>query len=260
MIEIKNLSLSYGKNEILKDLSVNFEKGKITSVIGPNGCGKTTLLNTIAGIISQVKGSVFIDGKDLSELGRKERAKKIAYLIQGGKTPDMTVENLILHGRFPYTSFIGIYSREDKKIAAEVMEKLSISHLAKRNINTLSGGMKQNVFIAMALSQNSDYILMDEPTTYLDISKQSELLHLLKTFSREKTGVVSVLHDLPLALSISDSIAVMSAGKLIMQDTPEKIYESGILKEVFGVEIKKAPENDGYYYRLKPEGYQNVYK
>lgn len=250
MLEIKNLSVSYGKKEVLKNLSLSFEKGKITSLIGPNGCGKTTLLNYISGIIPQKKDTFFINGCDSFYLKRKERARKIAYLIQGKNIPDMTVENLVLHGRYPHTAFGGAYSKDDKLIAFEAMEKLHISHLAKNRLSTLSGGMKQNAFIAMALCQSSEYILMDEPTTYLDISAQAKLLKLFCNLSGEEKGIVSVLHDLPLALTLSDSIAVMSEGKIIMQDTPENIYKSGVIKKVFGAEVIKAPENDGYYYHL----------
>ena len=251
MIEIKDLSFSYGKKEVLSNVSLSFEKGSITTIIGPNGCGKTTLLNSVAGIIRQSKNTIFIDGKDSSLMKRKERARKTAYLMQGKSIPDMTVESLILHGRFPYTSLGGAYSEEDRKAAVEAMKKTSVSHLAKRNISTLSGGMRQNVFIAMALSQGSDYILMDEPTTFLDISKQAELIRLLRSLAKDKKGIVSVLHDLPLALTLSDSIVLMADGRVIMQDTPQKIHESGLINEIFNAEIKKVCGNEEYYYTFR---------
>ena len=248
MIEIRKLSVAYGKKEVLKDLSANFEKGKITSLIGPNGCGKTTLLNAAVGIINKNKDSVFIDGSDFYYMKSKELAKKVAYLSQGKTVYDMTVENLVLHGRFPYTGYSGKYSLGDKEIAVGAMEKMGIAHLAKANVNTLSGGQKQNAFIAMALCQNTEYILMDEPTTYLDIANQTELVRTLKKLKNEGKGIVAVLHDIPLALTVSDSVAVMNKGEIVMQDTSEKIYESGIIKAVFKAEIKKTSENSGYFY------------
>ena len=180
LLELKNICASYGKKDILTDVSISFEKGIITAITGPNGCGKTTLLNTVIGVLRKKSGNIFIDGKDFSTFKEKELAKKIAYLPQDKNVPDMTVKNLVLHGRFPHTNFTGIYGERDRDAAYSAMEKLDILKYANLPISLLSGGMRQNVFIAMALCQETDYILLDEPTTYLDVSNQIKLMTLLK--------------------------------------------------------------------------------
>ena len=248
MIEVKNLSSSYGKKEVLKGIFASFEKGKITSVAGPNGCGKTTLLNSIMGIIPLKRNTVYVDGEDAFNLKGKPLARKISYLSQGKTVPDMTVEALVLHGRFPLTGFSGLYTNEDKNAAFSAMEKLDISHLAEKRISTLSGGMRQIVYLAMALCRDSDYIIMDEPTTYLDISNQAKLFSILKKLAESNKGIITVLHDLPFALNFSDSIVLMQEGKVSIQDTPENVYKSGIINDISGVEIKKS--EDGYYYKF----------
>ena len=254
MIEAKNLFTSYGKKEVLKDVSLTFDKGLFTAIAGPNGCGKTTLLKTIMGITKIKSGCIFADCKNISLYSEKELSRKIAYLPQGRKIPDMTVKSLVLHGRFPHTNFTGIYKSSDHQAAFDAMEKLSLLPFADLTIASLSGGMRQNVFIAMALCQDTDYILLDEPTTYLDISNQIKLMMLLKKLAAEGKGIIAVLHDLPLALSFSDKIAVMEDGRITAYDTPEKVYASGVIKNVFGSEIKKSEAGKSFYFEFNPRG------
>ena len=165
MLELKNIFAGYGNKNILNGITVSFEKGKLTSIIGVNGCGKSTLLKAIPGILPLSGGEIMIDGKNLRSMSRNEIAKKIAYLAQGKNTPDMTVEQMVLHGRFPYLSYPRRYSQADRDIAGTAMEAVGISSLADKPMCELSGGMKQNAYIAMALAQDTDYILLDEPTT-----------------------------------------------------------------------------------------------
>jgi len=251
LLEVKNLFASYGKKEILKDVSLCFEKGMITSVTGPNGCGKTTLLNTLTGIVRKKSGDIFIDGESISQFKEKALAKKISYLAQAKTVPDMRVGQLVLHGRFPHTGFSGIYGKSDRDAAVSAMEKMDILHLADKSLITLSGGMRQNVFIAMALCQDTDYILLDEPTTYLDIENQLKLLKLLRTLASEGKGIITVLHDLPLALCYSDKVAVMKDGKIASFDNPENIYSSGVIKSVFNAEIKKGEDGKSFYFEYE---------
>lgn len=247
MVEVTKLSAFYGKKEILNDISLTFEKGEISTIIGPNGCGKTTLLNALTATVKPKGGTVLIDGENICQLKRKALARKISYLVQGQKVPDMTVGQIVLHGRYPHTGFSGIYSKKDKAFAYSAMEKMELLDLVHLPLSVLSGGMRQNVFIAMALCQDTDYIFLDEPTTYLDIANQTKLLTLLRKLTSDGKGIITVLHDLPLALSFSDKIAVMNEGKIKTFDTPSNIYASGIIKTVFGTKIMKE-ENRGNFY------------
>lgn len=247
MVEIKNMSVDYGKNKVLEGLSLKIEKGSLTAIIGENGCGKSTLLKTIAGVIPFTEGELLIDEKKLIEMKRDEISRKVSYLAQGKNTPDMTVEQLVLHGRFPHLSYPRRYSAKDREIALEAMKQTGIISSAKIPLPELSGGMRQNAYIAMALAQDTDYILLDEPTTYLDVSHQLEIMKLLRELARKGKGVVAVMHDLPLAMTFSDRIAAIGQGKVIADNSPEKICESGIIKEVFGVSLEVRENKKDYF-------------
>ena len=247
MLELKNIFAGYGNKNILNGITVSFEKGKLTSIIGVNGCGKSTLLKAIPGILPLSGGEIMIDGKNLHSMSRNEIAKKIAYLAQGKNTPDMTVEQMVLHGRFPYLSYPRKYSQTDRDIAGAAMEAVGISRLADKPMCELSGGMKQNAYIAMALAQDTDYILLDEPTTYLDIAHQLELMNLLKKLADTGKGIITVLHDLPLTFDFSDMIAAIQNGTVVTCKAPSEIYESSVIHEMFGVKLKRLANNRFYY-------------
>ena len=165
MIEIKNLSAGYGSKTVLGGVNAKFETGKLTSIVGVNGCGKSTLLKSILGILPPSDGEILLDGVPLTEMSRNAIAKRVAYLSQGMAVPDMTVGQLVIHGRFPYLSYPRRYSTADREIAREAMDAVGISELADSPLSSLSGGMRQNAYIAMALAQDTDHILLDEPTT-----------------------------------------------------------------------------------------------
>jgi iron complex transport system ATP-binding protein len=178
-------------------------------------------------------------------MSRNEIAKKTAYLSQGKNTPDMTVEQMVLHGRFPYLSYPRRYSTYDREVAGKAMEAVGIAELAHKPLYTLSGGMRQNAYIAMALAQDTDYILLDEPTTYLDISHQIELMKLLRKLADNGKGIIAVMHDLPMAFNYSDEILVIENGKSRVQSNPIDICGSAVIKEVFNVQIERLV--DGRY-------------
>ena len=247
MLEIKNVTAGYGKQPVLNGASANFEKGKLTSIIGVNGCGKSTLLNVILGILPMTDGIMEIDGKELSSLKRNEIAQRIAYLSQGKNTPDMTVMQMVLHGRFPYLSYPRRYTSRDREIAFSAMEKVGIADLAEKPLYSLSGGMRQNAYIAMALAQDTDYILLDEPTTYLDIAHQLDLMRILRELANSGKGIVTVMHDLPLAFDFSDTLAVINNGMIATQATPGEIIDSHITQDIFGVKIKQTQEGKCLY-------------
>lgn len=248
MIEIKNITSGFGKTEVLHGVSFDIERGKLTSVIGRNGSGKSTLLKTIVGIISANCGEILLDGESADGFSPKERAQRVAYLPQSKRTPDMTVFQAVLHGRFPHLGYPRKYSEKDRETAKAAMVAAGISEFADRRMDTLSGGMKQSVFVAMALAQDTDYILLDEPTAHLDISHQIELMKLLKKLAKDGRGIVAVMHDLPLAFAYSDEIVVIDDGHIAASGTPDEIVGSGVIKRVFGAEIIKS--ENGYLVKM----------
>lgn len=248
MLELNRISAGYGKQTVLDGISVDFEKGKLTSIIGVNGCGKSTLLKAILGILPLSGGEITIDGENLLTMSRNEIAKKIAYLSQGKNTPDMTVEQMVLHGRFPYLSYPRRYSSHDREVAIKAMETVGVAEFAHKPLYSLSGGMRQNAYIAMALAQDTDYILLDEPTTYLDIAHQLELMRILRKLADSGKGIVTVMHDLPLAFDFSDTLTVMNNGGIIACGTPSELCNLPIIEDIFGVKIKQM-QYDKYSYQ-----------
>lgn len=249
MIAIKDLYSGYGDDDILKGVSLNILNNKLTVIAGPNGCGKSTLLKTISGIIKKTSGSIFIDNVDLSNISPLDRAKRIAYLSQNRSVPDIAVKNLVLHGRFPYLSYPRRYRAEDREAVDMALERMGIEGLRDKMVSELSGGERQKVYIAMALAQGSDYLLLDEPTTFLDISHQFQLLDLAKELCSENKSVVMVLHNLESALSIADCFILMDKGKLLFEGSVDDVYSSKLIDKVFNVEIKK--ESDHWWCKKK---------
>ena len=250
MIELKHVAAGYGKHTVLKDISVSFENGTLTSIIGPNGCGKSTLLKTILGIVSPEGGEITIDGHRTNSLSRKEIARRVAYLSQSRNTPDMTVEQLVLHGRFPHLDYPRRYKKPDYEIAFSAMEQLGIADYAKAPLHTLSGGMRQTAYIAMALTQDTDYILLDEPTTYLDIAHQVDVIKVLKALAVNGKGIIAVMHDLPMAFTYSDKIVLLDHGKLAGNDTPARIFHGNAIAQTFGVALACTEKNHTYRYQF----------
>ena len=250
MLELKNVLAGYGNQTVLNGVTASFEKGRLTSIIGVNGCGKSTFLKATLGILPVSQGEITIDGYAISSMKRNEIARKIAYLSQGKNTPDMTVEQMVLHGRFPYLSYPRRYSSHDRQLAREAMEAVGIAKLAEKRLCALSGGMRQTAYIAMALAQDTDYILLDEPTTYLDISHQIELMKLLRALVKRGKGVVAVMHDLPMAFDFSDEILVMEKGTVKIQSTPKALSETTAIQEIFNVKINCIDGANKFYYGI----------
>lgn len=248
MLSFKSVTAGYNKNIVLNNISACFEKGKFTCIIGPNGSGKSTVLRVAHRLIVPFSGEVTADSINLASMNRQEIAKKIAFLSQGKAAPDMTVQEAVLHGRFPHLSFPRKYSANDRKIAAGAMEQMGVAHLKEKPISCLSGGTKQKVFIAMALAQSTDYILLDEPTTFLDIAHQLSLMKTLKALAAGGKGVVAVMHDLPLTFAFADEILLINNGDAIIKGTPDTVMESGKIKEIFSVELKKNGREYGYIF------------
>ena len=248
MLEIRNLTAGYTDELVLNEISASFEKGKVTSLIGLNGSGKSTLLRALLGILPRTAGDVNIDGISIDSLSRTEIARRVAYLAQGKNTPDMTVMQMVLHGRFPHLSYPRSYGKADREIALAAIERVGLKNHVNTPLLHLSGGMRQNAYIAMALAQSTDYILLDEPTTYLDLPHQVDLMRLIRSLADSGKGIITVMHDLPLAFDFSDKIILVDSGEIIAADRPHVISKMPVIREKFGAEIC-YDEKSGHYTR-----------
>lgn len=246
MIKLNNVTSGYMGVSIIKNISLTIEKGKIISIIGKNGCGKTTLLKTASKIIEPYSGDILLRGKNIFVMTNKETAKVISYLPQNRDIPNIRVYDLVMHGRFPYLGFPRIPANEDKLKVREALYTLGIEKYRNKNIRELSGGQRQKVYIAMVLAQDTDVVFLDEPTTYLDINHQLEILEIVKNLKKMGKTVVMVIHDLNSALTFSDMVCLMDKGGVVIYDKPQAIYESGKIEEIFNVKCHEVGASDKY--------------
>ncbi|MBR7147414.1 MAG: ABC transporter ATP-binding protein [Firmicutes bacterium] len=254
MLKIQGLYAGYAGTSVLNDVSLNVRSGEVTVIVGPNGCGKSTLLKAITGILKPTDGEILVGDAaaaglcPVDEMTAQERAQKISYLAQSKQVPDITALRMVLHGRFPYLGFPRRYRSTDFDIARTALERMGIGDLEDSLMSMLSGGTRQKVYIAMALAQDTPIILMDEPTTFLDISYQLQMMEQARMLADEGKAVVMVLHDLPLALEHADQLVVMDHGTVVAAGCPETVYHGGYLNEVFGVNVKRVETVDGWKY------------
>ncbi len=250
MIEMKNVYAGYGRKEILHGVNLTALKGKTTTVIGGNGSGKSTLLRVMLGFLPIWRGDVTIEGISIRKMKEAELAKKAAYLPQGKNIPDISAGRMVLHGRFPYLSYPRKYKERDYLIAEEAMKQMGIWELSEKQMGELSGGMRQKVYIAMALAQQAPAIVMDEPTTYLDIGQQLKFAEMIKGLAGSGKAIILVLHDILLALKVSDQIIAMQEGRMIACKTPEDMMASDIFEKLYGITVKSFQTECGrqYYY------------
>ena len=248
MIEFIDVRAGYEDKEVIHGANMKFEPGKITALIGPNGCGKSTLLKTLVRIKEHTSGQILVDGEPVEKLSSVQLARKVAYLPQSKKAPDITVLRMVLHGRFAYLSYPRRYREQDIEIAKKALRWAGMEHKADQNVSRLSGGMQQKVYIAMALAQDADTILMDEPTIYLDIAHQLRLMQMARQLADEGKAVVMVLHDLSQALRTADEVIVLYEGDIVQKGTPDEVFESGCLQKAFGVEIERIHTKTGWHY------------
>lgn len=253
MVEIRDLSAGYGKREILRGVSLSMRPGTVTTLLGSNGCGKSTLLKAMLGTADIFGGDILLNGESARQMSATALAQKMAYLPQSKNTPDITVGTLVLHGRFPYLSYPRRYRREDYAFADAALRQMGIEDLAEERLQVLSGGQRQKVYIAMALAQQAGLIMMDEPTTYLDIGQQFRFARLARELAQQGKTLLLVLHDLPLALQISDTLAVLEEGKLGFVGAPAKIMDSDVLQRVFGVRLAVREEEGQRQYFCIPQ-------
>ena len=242
MIKITGLSAGYQGTPVLQDLNLTIPAGTVTALVGPNGCGKTTLLRVMAGQLPPIGGSVTVNGKDVVGYDRKELARTVAILPQTRDIPALTVEALVQHGRYPHLGLSRRLTARDREMVARAMAQTDVTDLAHRELRELSGGQRQRAYIAMALAQDTDIILLDEPTTHLDLNRQFELLTLLQQLNAAGKTIVVVLHDLSHALRFSQNMVLLEEGRLVQTGSPQALLESGRLEQVFGIRIQKTPD------------------
>lgn len=245
MIELRDVSIGYGDHIVLEDVNLIFPRGQVSVLIGPNGSGKSSLLRTIPGLLKPLSGQIFVDGQRNSDYAGKDLARRVAYLPQSRRTPVITGRRLVRHGRFPWLSFPRRLSESDHQKVDEAMEMTESIELADRELPHLSGGQQQKLYLAMALAQDTKAILMDEPTTWLDIRHQLAVLELARSLAAQGKAVVLVSHDLLQAFDVADQLILLNDRKVQYAGAPEHLPESGLIEEHFGVKMIQVLV-DGY--------------
>lgn len=248
MLRFEHLCAGYAGKEKLHDLCFGLDEGKLTAIIGPNGCGKSTLMKCATMLLKPMSGLILLNGRPLSSYDEKIRARCISYMPQSRLIPDTSVQHLVSHGRYPYLNWGHNLSRADGTIINDALVRTGLLSCAQRSVSELSGGERQLAYLAMMLAQRARLMLLDEPTTYLDISAQFALMRLLKELCEDGYGVVVVMHDLALALENADEILLMRDGRLVSIGSPEAICAEGGIEEVFGVRLRRTEDHKYLFY------------
>ena len=249
MLSFNHVDVSVSGTHILQNINATFEDGKITTIIGPNGCGKTTLLSCLNSSARVTSGSIMIDGQDFLKLPLKERAREVAYLPQIRTViPVLPVKTLVEHGRFPYLGFTRRKSQEDIDIVNHSMEFTHVTPYSDYNADTLSGGIRQRVFFSMILAQDSQIIVMDEPVTYLDLEGKRTFFDMIRQLKASGKTIILVLHELSDAVKISDNIIVMNNREIVACGTPKECLDNHVIEDVFHTRCKKFSDEEGEYY------------
>jgi iron complex transport system ATP-binding protein len=236
LINAQSLSLAYDKQTIVHELNLSIEAGTITALIGPNGCGKSTLLRGLSRLLMPTKGNVHLEGQDIHRMKAKELAQKLGILPQSPSAPEgLTVYELVAQGRYPHQSWFQQWSKEDEALVQEALRITNLAMFAERPVDTLSGGQRQRAWIAMALAQETATLLLDEPTTYLDLAYQLDVLDLLADLNEQGRTIVMVLHDLNQAARYADRLIALRGGQIVAQGSAEDVMTPETLKQVFGL-------------------------
>ena len=239
-VRTESVTLGYEETLVIKDLSTNIPAGEITSIVGPNGCGKSTLLRSLARLMKPKGGAVYLDGDAVAKLPTREVARRLGILPQSPEAPEgLTVRELAAQGRYPHQSWLSQWSKGDEQAVEKALETTGMLELADRSLDTLSGGQRQRAWISMALAQETDTLLLDEPTTFLDMAHQLEVLQLLDHLNREEgRTVLMVLHDLNNAARFSQHMIALSKGQVFASGPPKNVMTTELLREVFSVEAE----------------------
>lgn len=243
-LSARDLHLGYDGRKVVEGLNLDIPPGKVTMIVGPNACGKSTTLRSMARLLVPTGGEILLDGKNIQKTPTKDVASKLGILPQTPVAPDgIIVSDLVGRGRYPHQGWLRKWTAEDDEAVAEAMRATSVLELAARSVDALSGGQRQRVWIAMALAQRTDLLLLDEPTTYLDVAHQLEVLDLLIDLNTQRgTTVVVVLHDLNLACRYADHLVAMRAGKVMAQGDPSEVVTAEMVSEIFGMRCLVVPD------------------
>ena len=243
-LSAENLAVGYDQREIIHDLSVRIPTGKISVIVGANACGKSTLLKTLARLLKPSKGTVLLDGRSIQSIPTREVALKLGLLPQSPTAPEgITVADLVGRGRYPRQGWIRQWTKGDDEAIADAMTSTDVLEIADRPIDELSGGQRQRVWIAMALAQETDILLLDEPTTFLDLTHQFEVLDLLVDLNkRDERTIVLVLHDLNQACRFGDHLIAMKDGAIVCEGNPSEVITEQVVQDVFGLAVKVIPD------------------
>ena len=243
-LEARGLVLGYGAEPVVDGLDLRVREGAITAVIGPNGCGKSTLLRALGRLLAPRAGAVLLDGRQIDRLPTREVARHLGVLPQSPTAPEgLTVGDLVARGRAPHQSWWQQWSREDEAAVAEALRWTGMLEHAERPVDALSGGQRQRAWISMALAQGTDVLLLDEPTTYLDLAHALDVLDLVDRLHDEAgRTVVMVLHDLNLAARYADELVVMKDGRVVAQGAPGDVLSAELLLDVFGLVARLVPD------------------
>ncbi|WP_329104804.1 ABC transporter ATP-binding protein [Streptomyces sp. NBC_01439] len=255
----RGVTVGYGGRVVIDDLHVSIPPQVITTIIGSNGCGKSTLLRTLSRLLKPTSGSVVLDGEDIGRLRTRDVAKKLGLLPQAPVAPEgLTVADLVARGRHPHQSWLRQWSSDDADVVARALAMTGVSDLADRPVDALSGGQRQRVWISMTLAQGTDLLLLDEPTTYLDLAHAIDVLDLVDDLHESGCTVVLVLHDLNLATRYSDNLIVMKAGSILAQGHPRDVITAELLYEAFGLRAKVIDDPVGDRPLIVPIGRAHV--
>jgi len=255
----KGVTVGYGGRIVIDELDVAIPPGVITTVIGPNGCGKSTLLRTLSRLLKPTRGTVVLDGDDIVKLRTRDVAKKLGLLPQAPVAPEgLTVSDLVARGRHPHQSWLRQWSSDDVAVVERALAMTGVSDLADRPVDSLSGGQRQRVWISMTLAQGTDLLLLDEPTTYLDLAHAIDVLDLVDDLHESGCTVVMVLHDLNLATRYSDNLVVMREGAILAQGHPRDVITAELLHEAFGLRAKVIDDPVGDRPLIVPIGRAHV--
>jgi iron complex transport system ATP-binding protein len=239
ILQASQLDIGYGGTRIVQGLSFAPPAGQVTALIGPNGCGKSTLLKAFARILKPTQGELTLDGQAYSALSARQLARQIAFLPQVLPVPEgVSVRQLVAYGRSPHNSLWGRLSGSDQTQVTQAMQRLELDSLADRALADLSGGQRQRAWLAMVLAQNAPVVLLDEPTTYLDISHQVELMDLMCELAAEGKTVITVLHDINQACRYAEHVAVMHGGRLVAAGAPGEVISAQLMRQVFEVQVQ----------------------